>query len=84
VKAARGEGLVRAGERSAAAFLKRNIGAVRTVLPERKDPKSGLLEGLTENGVRVYFAGDEALCGAFVRVRLSAEPMGDGLRGEAL
>jgi threonylcarbamoyladenosine tRNA methylthiotransferase MtaB len=81
LKAARGERLQRAGERSAAAFLRRNIGAVRSVLPERVDPESGLLEGLTENDIRVYFAGEEALCGGFARVRL-ASPMKDGLFGE--
>jgi threonylcarbamoyladenosine tRNA methylthiotransferase MtaB len=79
--AARGKELMRAGERSAAAFLRRNLGAVREVLPERVDPKSGLLEGLTENGIRVRFAGEEAMCGRFVRVRLSG-PSGDCLRGE--
>jgi threonylcarbamoyladenosine tRNA methylthiotransferase MtaB len=83
LKAARGERLLRAGEASAAAFLRRNIGAVRRVLCECRDPKSGLLTGLTENGVRVRFAGEESLCGGFVRVRLSA-PAKDGLRGEAL
>jgi threonylcarbamoyladenosine tRNA methylthiotransferase MtaB len=81
VKASRAEKLLRAGERSAAAFLRRNIGAVRTVLPERVDPGSGLLEGLTENGVRVRFAGEASLCGRFARVRLT-DPMGDGLCGE--
>ncbi|MDR2296463.1 MAG: tRNA (N(6)-L-threonylcarbamoyladenosine(37)-C(2))-methylthiotransferase MtaB [Clostridiales Family XIII bacterium] len=83
LKASRGERLLRAGERSAAVFLRRNIGAVRRVLPERVDRESGLLEGLAENGVRVRFAGEASLCGSFVRVRLSA-PMGDGLRGERL
>jgi threonylcarbamoyladenosine tRNA methylthiotransferase MtaB len=83
LKAERAERLIKAGERSAAAFLERETGAVRTVLPERADSASGLLEGLTENGIRVYFAGDEALCGAFVRVR-AASPMKDGLFGYAL
>jgi threonylcarbamoyladenosine tRNA methylthiotransferase MtaB len=83
LKAARGERLLRAGERSAAAFLRRNVGAVRRVLPEHTDPKTGLLAGLTENGIRVLFAGDASLCGGFVRVRLSA-PAGDGLYGERL
>jgi threonylcarbamoyladenosine tRNA methylthiotransferase MtaB len=83
LKASRGEKLSRAGERSAAVFLRRNIGAVRSVLPERRERESGLLEGLTENGIRVRFAGEESLCGGFVRVRLSA-PMGDGLLGEML
>ncbi|MDR1572699.1 MAG: tRNA (N(6)-L-threonylcarbamoyladenosine(37)-C(2))-methylthiotransferase MtaB [Clostridiales Family XIII bacterium] len=79
--AARSEKLLRAGERSAAVFLRRNIGAVRQALPERIDPESGLLEGLTENGIRVRFAGEASLCGRFARVRLTG-PSGDGLRGE--
>jgi threonylcarbamoyladenosine tRNA methylthiotransferase MtaB len=83
VKAARAEKLLRAGERSAAAFLRRNVGAVRLALPERVDPETGLLEGLTENGIRVRFAGEATSCGRFARVRLTG-PMGDGLRGERL
>jgi threonylcarbamoyladenosine tRNA methylthiotransferase MtaB len=83
LKGARAERLIRAGERSAAVFLGRESGSVRNVLPERVDPESGLLEGLTENGIRVYFEGDGALCGGFVRVRLSS-PLKDGLRGYAL
>jgi hypothetical protein len=71
---------MRAGERSASRFLERETGKVRTVLPERALPDSGLLEGLTENGVRVRFAGDEALCGKFARVKSSAR-MKDGLCG---
>jgi threonylcarbamoyladenosine tRNA methylthiotransferase MtaB len=83
LKASRAERLLRAGERSAAAFLRRNIGAVRRVLPERVDPADGLLEGLTENGIRVRFAGEASLCGGFARIRLTASS-GDGLRGERL
>ncbi|MDR2088547.1 MAG: tRNA (N(6)-L-threonylcarbamoyladenosine(37)-C(2))-methylthiotransferase MtaB [Clostridiales Family XIII bacterium] len=83
VKAARAERLLRAGERSAAAFLRRNVGAVRSVLPERTDAETGLLEGLTENGIRVLFAGGAPLDGGFARVRLLAEEQG-GLRGERL
>ncbi|MDR2132320.1 MAG: tRNA (N(6)-L-threonylcarbamoyladenosine(37)-C(2))-methylthiotransferase MtaB [Clostridiales Family XIII bacterium] len=88
VKAARAEKLLRAGERSAAAFLRRNAGAVRSVLPERTDAETGLVEGLTENGIRVLFA-DEAppggglASGGFVRVRLTT-PEGNGMRGERL
>ncbi|MDR2771412.1 MAG: MiaB/RimO family radical SAM methylthiotransferase, partial [Clostridiales Family XIII bacterium] len=83
LKAARGERLLRAGERSAAAFLRRNLGSVRSVLPEHRDPKTGLLSGLTENGLRVLFAGEASPGGGFVRVRLSAAE-GDALRGEML
>ncbi|MDR1247184.1 MAG: tRNA (N(6)-L-threonylcarbamoyladenosine(37)-C(2))-methylthiotransferase MtaB [Clostridiales Family XIII bacterium] len=83
LKAERAEQLISAGEYSAAAFLERELGTVKTVLPERVDSESGLLEGLTENGIRVYFAGEESLCGDFVRVRTSS-PMKDGLFGYAL
>jgi threonylcarbamoyladenosine tRNA methylthiotransferase MtaB len=83
LKAERAERLMRAGERSASRFLEREIGKVRLVLPERVEPCSGLLEGLTENGVRVRFAGDEAAVGKFVRVKSSGLAE-DGLFGFVL
>jgi threonylcarbamoyladenosine tRNA methylthiotransferase MtaB len=83
LKAERAERLIEAGKRSAAVFLVRELGAVRSVLPERVDPETGLLGGLTENGIRVYFAGEETPGGGFARVALSAT-MKDGLFGSVI
>jgi threonylcarbamoyladenosine tRNA methylthiotransferase MtaB len=83
LKTKRAERLISAGKRSAAVFLSREIGAVRSVLSERVDPETGLIEGLTENGIRVFFTGEEAQVGGFARVALSAT-MKDGLFGSII
>ncbi|MDR3296163.1 MAG: MiaB/RimO family radical SAM methylthiotransferase [Clostridiales Family XIII bacterium] len=83
VRSRRSRALIAAGEASARAFFERNIGAVRRVLPETADAGTGLLEGLSDNNIRVYFEGGEALCGRFADVRLSGM-MKDGMAGTFL
>jgi threonylcarbamoyladenosine tRNA methylthiotransferase MtaB len=83
VRADRARALAAAGAASASAFLERNAGSLRTVLPERRDPATGLLTGLAENGVRAYFEGDDSLCGGFARVRLE-RPLGGGMLASLL
>jgi threonylcarbamoyladenosine tRNA methylthiotransferase MtaB len=70
MKSRRRDALIAAGEVSASCFIDRNLGKERVVLPEAVDNGTGLLEGLTDNGLRVFFKGSEELIGGFVKVRL--------------
>jgi len=58
--------------RKAQAFRQRVVGEVLDVVILRQDGPPGLLEGLSDNYLRVWFAGESALRGAVVRVRAEA------------
>ena len=59
VKARRSEELIRVADAAAKKFFARNLGSVRRVLLEQYDPKTGLLEGLSDNYIKVYSEGRE-------------------------
>ena len=70
--------------RQAAAISQSMVGSVQRVLvdrPARKDPRE--ISGRTENNRVVNFAGDAALIGKFVDVRIT-EALPNSLRGEFL
>lgn len=81
VKARRSEKLIRLSEEAAKNFFSKNIGSVRKVLLEQYDEKTGLLEGLSDNYIKVYCKGDPALCKTFVDIEL-IELYRDGVKGK--
>lgn len=68
VKEARRQALTRLGQEMANSFARRWVGQVVPVLVEGAHGPQGLLEGLTEQYVRVCFPGDEGLRGQVVNV----------------
>jgi threonylcarbamoyladenosine tRNA methylthiotransferase MtaB len=56
----------------ARAFRRRAVGELLDVVVLRKDERAGLLEGLSDNYLRVWFAGDPGLRGTAVSVRAGA------------
>ena len=80
VKSGRCAALIRISDSVSKAFFLGNIGTVRTVLFERYNQETGLLEGLTENYIKVYCKGSDELCNRFVRVHL-IELYKDGVKG---
>lgn len=84
VKKARMERLLAAGEASARRYFAGCAarGEVRRVLLEEETGDgTAMLTGYTDTYVKVYVAGDAALCGTFCRVRL-LEAYEDGMKGE--
>jgi threonylcarbamoyladenosine tRNA methylthiotransferase MtaB len=79
-KTARSKELIKCSEAAAKTFFTKNIGTLRRALLERYDEKTGLLEGLTDNYVKVYCNGEENLCNTFVNVEL-IELYRDGVKG---
>jgi len=79
-KTERSKELIKLSEAAAKTFFTKNIGTMRRVLLERYDEKTGLLEGLTDNYVKVYCNGEENLCNTFVNVEL-IELYRDGVKG---
>lgn len=55
-----------------------NLGSERTVLFETYDEESGLLEGLTENYIKIYYKGEKGLQNTFAKLKL-VEPYKDGV-----
>lgn len=80
VKARRSKELIRISQGVAKKFFFKNIGTTRKVLFERFDEESSLLEGLSDNYIKVYCKGDEALCNTFVDVKM-IELYRDGVKG---
>lgn len=80
VKSRRSEELIRTSDAAAKRFFTQNLGSSRRVLLEQYDPKTGLLEGLSDNYIKVYCEGDERLCNSFVDVEL-IELYRDGVKG---
>ena len=83
VKARRSEELIRISEEAAKRFFTENIGSTRRVLFERYDEKTGLLEGLSDNYIKVYCMGEEELHKSFVYVEL-IELYRDGVKGKII
>lgn len=75
VKKQRAEGLAELDREMQRTYFEKNIGAVHTVLVEQpvilEGKTTGLVEGLTENYIRVELPGDASLCGQTVRVKIT-------------
>jgi len=80
VKAKRSEELIHIADAAARKFFAQNIGTTRRVLLERYDPHTGLLEGLSDNYLKVYCKGEEGQCNSFADVEL-IELYHDGVKG---
>ncbi len=80
VKAERSRTLRALVGRKGLAFRHRFVGQIAEVVVLDREGPSGLLEGLTDNYLRVWFPGDPALRGSLARVRLT-EVSGRGLLG---
>ncbi len=81
VKEARSKRLIALSEEMAERFHARFIGKEMPVLAEHIDPRSGLLEGLTDNYIRVFFPGAPEQSGELIPVRITAVA-GSQVRGE--
>ena len=68
VKRRRSEKLIRIAEETAEKFYTAQMGTERRVLFEKFDEKTGLLEGLSDNYIKVYCKGDKDLEGEFAMV----------------
>jgi threonylcarbamoyladenosine tRNA methylthiotransferase MtaB len=68
VKRRRSEKLIRIAEETAEKFYTAQMGTERRVLFEKFDKKTGLLEGLSDNYIKVYCKGDKDLEGEFAMV----------------
>ena len=79
VKDERSHRLIKLGEELRNEFLKDRIGEVKEVLVERKT--ENLLEGLTDNYVKVFFEGEEDKIDTVCRVKLN-ELYSTGVLGE--
>ena len=75
VKKQRAEGLAELDREMQRAYFEKNIGTVHTVLVEQpvilEGKTTGLVEGLTENYIRVELPGDASLCGQTVSVKIT-------------
>ncbi len=80
VKAERSRVLRALAARKAQAFRRRFLGEDLAVLVLDRDGPDGLLEGLSDNYLRVWFAGDPGLRGRIVTVR-AEQVTGRGLLG---
>jgi len=81
VKARRSAELIRIAENTAEKFFRQNLGTTRKVLFEQYDSKTGLLEGLSDNSIKIYCKGEETNCNTFAEVKL-IELYRDGVKGE--
>lgn len=72
VKAERSRALRNLAARKAHAFRQRMVGETLEVAVLRPDGDAGVLEGVSDNYLRVWFPGDPGLRGAVVRVRVEA------------
>jgi tRNA A37 methylthiotransferase MiaB len=68
-KAERSRALRALAARKAQAFCRRVLGETLTVVVLDREGTDGLLEGLSDNYLRVWFAGDPGLRGRVARVR---------------
>lgn len=80
VKAERSRALRNLAARKAEVFCRRFLGETLTVVVLDRDGPDGRLEGLSDNYLRVWFAGDPRLRGGVARVRAEAVT-GRGLFG---
>jgi threonylcarbamoyladenosine tRNA methylthiotransferase MtaB len=70
VKAERSRALRELANRKVRAFRHSAVGGVLDVVTLRRDVLDGTLEALSDNYLRVWFSGDQALQGSIVRVRV--------------
>jgi threonylcarbamoyladenosine tRNA methylthiotransferase MtaB len=80
VKAERSRALRALVARKAQAFRRRFVGETLEVVVLGRDGTEGLLEGLSDNYLRIWFAGDPGLRGGVARVRVE-QLTGRGLLG---
>ena len=75
VKKQRAEKLAELDREMQLAYFEQNVGTVHTVLVEQpvttENEALSLVEGLTDNYIRVEFAGYPSLCGTMVQVRVT-------------
>lgn len=83
VKSRRSEELIRVADTAAKMFFTQNLGAARRVLLEQYDSKTGLLEGLSDNYIKVYCEGGAERCNSFAEVEL-IELYRDGVKGRII
>ena len=83
VKTTRSRALRVLAAQKAHAFRQRTLGKTLEVVVLRQDDASGLLEGLSDNYVRVWFAGDAAVRGSVVGVRVE-QVTGRGVIGSVV
>ncbi len=72
VRADRSRALRSLAERKAHAFRQRMVGETLEVAVLRQEGEVGMLEGLSDNYLRVWFSGDPGLRGTVVPVRVDA------------
>jgi threonylcarbamoyladenosine tRNA methylthiotransferase MtaB len=72
VKEERSQRLIQLGDELQLAFHQQLVGRVEEVLLEAPAKEPGLLEGLTDNYVRVVAAGPDELAGSLLPVRITA------------
>jgi MiaB-like tRNA modifying enzyme len=80
IKSRRSEELIAVSDKTAKKFFRSNLGSSRRALLEKYDPVTGLLEGLTDNYIKIYCTGEKELCNSFVDVKL-IELHRDGVKG---
>ena len=80
VRAERSRALRALVDRKAQAFRRRFIGQTLEVVVLDREGAAGQLEGLSDNNLRIWFAGDPKLRGSVARVRVEADA-GRGLLG---
>ena len=75
VKKQRAEKLAELDREMQLAYFEQNVGTVHTVLVEQpvttENEAFALVEGLTDNYIRMELSGNPALCGEMVRVRIT-------------
>jgi threonylcarbamoyladenosine tRNA methylthiotransferase MtaB len=81
VKARRSAKLMEVATEVGRQFIRDDLGSLRRVLFEEYDEEKGLLVGLTENYIKVYYEGPKDLCNNFLKLRL-VEPYKDGVLAE--
>ena len=81
VKSRRSAELIKVAEEVSGQFFVKNLGTSRTVLIEQYNERTGYLEGMSENYIKVYCQGDKILCNRFVNVEL-INLYKDGVKGK--
>ncbi|MDD2190520.1 MAG: tRNA (N(6)-L-threonylcarbamoyladenosine(37)-C(2))-methylthiotransferase MtaB [Eubacteriales bacterium] len=83
IKKRRSDKLIRIAEETANKFFLSQLGTVRKVLFEKYDEATGLLDGLSDNNIKVFSNGDKNMEGKFVLVELF-EPCNGGVKGKII
>ncbi len=83
IKSKRSETLIQIAEETSRFFFENNLGRSRTVLVEKMDRDTGLLEGYTDNYIKAFFEGSEVDLNTFVEVKL-IELYQDGVKGKII